>query len=139
MTRLTRKLAATIKQLGISQAKAARQIGCSQKVLNNWCRGRVRPGREYSEEINRWLHRLPIFESPYFQNGIAEERTEDLIIRLCAAGRSAEIDTIHRGKQILRRLIRQGRIVRTGQAGTMYVPTCPHCGEPFLDVMGAPH
>ena len=77
---------------------------------------------------------------------VVEDRIDDAVIRNCAAGNGQLSDLrrvlrengVGRGvRQRLDRLMRE-KLIMEALPG-FYVPRCPHCGEPFLNVLGAEH
>ena len=86
-----------------------------------------------------------------WQNSVIRDRADDYFYRLCLAGVNgmAEINKALRKAGFAaptgghafwgcwERLRKAGRVVRLMRG--QYFATCPHCGKPIIDVMGAEH
>jgi len=85
---------------------------------------------------------------PDFMAAVADERVDDSVIRYLAAGIRKTRDIVKMLKELhgepeaatRRRIarLRDEKLIAEGLPG-LWVPVCPNCHEPFLNVYGAEH
>ena len=91
---------------------------------------------------------MPDTQQPDFMTRVADHRVDDSVIRFLAAGIRKTRDIIKMLEELYgepeaearRRIARlkDEKLIAEGLPG-LWVPVCPNCHEPFLNVYGAEH